>query len=523
MVCALSAEGVAASALPHPWVLGKSFATVAISFCVALIVFGRGTLRTADDLLSEPNIRWTGLHLAAIGIFCGTDYLLIRLAGPNRIVLLACWYGSILLLPISLAGALFGIREFVRLLAELGSAWALAAFYGTLMVLGRTALIGSWDAPTSGFGHAIEASTFRGVTLLLRACRSDLSSDPATYVIGTKNFTVQIAGRCSGIEGLALMFCLTVGWILHSRRELRLWRAWMLVPVSLVLIWLMNLVRIASLIAIGDAGYPDVADNGFHSEAGWIMFSLIALAFLFVVNSLKWFSKSGLMVAGSGAGQHAGDHLLASGNVAAVYLLPLLAILAAGFVAGATSAGFEWLYGLRLTAAGGVLYFYRREYRQMDWRSDWLGPAAGMLVFVLWISAAFWTKSAGEQSRVAEGLASLGAVQRTVWIAVRVLSAVVTVPLAEELAFRGYVARRMVAADVESVSYSRLTLVSILGSAAAFGVLHGRMWLAGMAAGVVFGLVVKIRGRLGDATIAHAVANGLMSLWVLARGDYSLW
>ena len=525
MVALLSLEATGASALPHPWVLGKAFATVAISFCVALIVFGRGRLRPDDESVLPINRGWTTLHVSLICIFCGTGYLLNRLGAPNHEILLAAWYGSMLLLPVSMAGGLFGIRPLVRLLAQLRSAWALAALCGMLTVLGRGAMIAAWDAPTSSFGHVIQTSTFRGVTLLLGLFRSDLLSDPATSVIGTQNFTVQIAGRCSGIEGIALMFCLTVGWIVYSRRELRLWRAWMLVPIALVLIWSLNMVRIASLIAIGDAGYPEVADNGFHSEAGWIMFSLIALAFLFLVNGLKWFSRSGVaLVDNENARPSAKDRLLAADNVAAVYLLPLLAILAAGFIAGAASAGFEWLYGLRLLAAGGVLYLYRREYRRMDWHFEWLGPVAGVFVFALWILAAFWMeRPAGEHAGVAKGLASLGTVQRMVWITLRVVAATVTVPLAEELAFHGYVARRIIAADVETVRYSRLTLVSILGSAAAFGVLHGRMWLAGMAAGVVFGLVAKIRGRLGDAVIAHAIANGLISVWVLTRGDYSLW
>jgi len=42
-------------------------------------------------------------------------------------------------------------------------------------------------------------------------------------------------------------------------------------------------------------------------------------------------------------------------------------------------------------------------------------------------------------------------------------------------------------------------------------------------AGVVFALVAKVRGRLGEAVAAHATAYLLIAVWVLARGDYSLW
>jgi CAAX prenyl protease-like protein len=124
---------------------------------------------------------------------------------------------------------------------------------------------------------------------------------------------------------------------------------------------------------------------------------------------------------------------------------------------------------------------------------------------------------------VAEGLARLSSGQRAAWIVTRTVAAVLTVPLAEELAFRGYIARRIMSADVESVSFHSLSLVAVLVSSLAFGILHGRMWLAGILAGVVFAVVAKLRGRLGEAVAAHATANLLIALWVIARGDYSLW
>ena len=95
---------------------------------------------------------------------------------------------------------------------------------------------------------------------------------------------VTIAGKCSGVEGMALMLGLTVGWLIFSRRELRMARAVLLVPASILTVFLLNMVRIAALIALGDAGYGTVAVSGFHSEAGWIFFSAVALVFLALVN-----------------------------------------------------------------------------------------------------------------------------------------------------------------------------------------------------------------------------------------------
>jgi exosortase E/protease (VPEID-CTERM system) len=262
------------------------------------------------------------------------------------------------------------------------------------------------------------------------------------------------------------------------------------------------------------------------------------MGFLLTVNNVAWFRQPEAAANSlqSPASQRDGA-LLADTNLAAVYLLPFLAILAAGMLAQAVSDGFEWLYALRLFAALGVFYAYRRQYRRMDWRFGWLGIAAGVAVFALWVlldrvigreeifrNAIGGAPTSGAVlTSVGEGLARLSRSQRAVWIAVRTVAAVTTVPLAEELAFRGFIARRILSPNVEGVSYRSLSLVAILVSSLAFGILHGRMWLAGMIAGMVFARVAKLRGRLGEAVAAHATANLLIALWVIARGDYSLW
>jgi CAAX prenyl protease-like protein len=110
-----------------------------------------------------------------------------------------------------------------------------------------------------------------------------------------------------------------------------------------------------------------------------------------------------------------------------------------------------------------------------------------------------------------------------VWIVLRAAAAVITVPIAEELAFRGYLARRIMARDFTEIPFARLSLLAIGLSSAAFGVMHGQHWLVGIVAGLCFAAVLRHRGRIGDAVIAHAVANLLLAAWVLARGDFGLW
>ena len=108
------------------------------------------------------------------------------------------------------------------------------------------------------------------------------------------------------------------------------------------------------------------------------------------------------------------------------------------------------------------------------------------------------------------------------WIALRVIGSVIIVPVIEELAFRGYLQRRLISADWLAVAQDRLTPFAVLGSATAFGMLHGA-WLPGILSGILFSLMTRLRGRLIDAIIAHAVANALIAIWVIGFGRWDLW
>ena len=526
-------QTVTLNPLPFRWLQARTVTTSTIFFCVALLFFARDKLKALPWSAAPLHKLWALLHASALLLFVATDLFLANSAIEGTLLqraAMAAWYGLLVSLPVTLGGALIHLPNPLRLLQSLGNAWGLAAMCDVLMMSLRSLLITVWDSPHSWLGHRMQAATFRGVKLLLGLFYTDVFRDSTHYMVGTRAFAVVIADQCSGVEGLALMLSLTVGWLLYARRELRLSRALVLVPLSLLLSWLLNLVRLAALIAIGNAGYPDVALGGFHSQAGWILFSCVALAFLLTVDNVAWFRQSAPALAEvpSPAPQVSSSPLAAS-NLAAVYLLPWLAVLAAGLLAQAASGGFEWLYPLRLIAALAVFFAYRRQYLRMDWRFGWLGPAAGVLVFVLWIALdhAIGRDTAIDSgvllTGVAQGLARLSHVQRVAWIITRIIAAVTTVPLAEELAFRGYIARRIISPNVESIPLGSLSLVAVLASSLAFGILHGRMWLAGTLAGVVFALVARLRGRLGEAVAAHATANLLLALWVIARGNYSLW
>ena len=327
------------------------------------------------------------------------------------------------------------------------------------------------------------ALTFRLVLLALNPLLPGLESNFSTLTLSTERFAVTISEQCSGLEGAGLMLAFCATWLWYVRREYRFPRALIIVPVALLVAFALNVVRIAALVAIGDAGYPSVAMVGFHSQAGWIAFNSVALGVAVLAKRSSWMRREPSQPAAAAGAD----------NATAAYLMPLLAILAAGMLAHALSAGFEFLYPLRLVAAVAALWVYRKSYSRLDRHISWRAPAVGALIAGVWLLTA------------------------------RVLAATVTVPIAEELAYRGYLLRRLVDADFQSVKFNDVRWPALAVCAAAFGIMHGGLWFPGILAGLAYGaLPIKTR-RISEAVVAHATTNALLAAAVLLFDQWQLW
>jgi exosortase E/protease (VPEID-CTERM system) len=387
-----------------------------------------------------------------------------------------------------------------------GRFWVPAAAGAALIGFLNPLIWRQWQ--TSQWEFAINV-TFRIVSWLLRGVLPSVVADPAAHLIGSERFSVTIEGGCSGWEGLALTCVFGALWLWFSRSRYRFPRAFLLIPAAMVVMFCMNSLRIAALVLIGHFGSPAVAITGFHSQSGWIAFNIVAFGMAIISSRIPWFT--------TGTAESTAP---SSVNPTVPYLLPLFAITAAGMIARASSANFDWLYSLKVVAGAAALWFCRKQYRSLQWRCGWAAPAAGALVFVLWIAMEPPTQA---PSTLPGALAALSPAMRYAWIVCRIIGAVVTVPIAEELAFRGFLMRRLMSSDFESVVRPRHAWVAVLLSSLMFGVLHGDRWLAGSIAGAVYAVLMLRRGRIGDAVVAHATSNALLAWAVLGGEDWFYW
>jgi len=500
------------------WAVVLSQSHVAVRFGIALataaLLLGgeelRRWLKQALPEISEPRPVWPWLlaHLLAFAMFFRltavvTDGDLRVSATPGLWV--GVWLVTGVVTVACCAAVALSGRAVLTLLRRASGILLISAAVGGVALFAGTFTSAAW--------RPLGRLTLRMVAALVSFVATDGFTEPAHMLVGTRRFSVEISPQCSGYESIGMIWVFLGVYLWAFRKSLRLPRALLLLPLGTVLMGLLNVIRIAALIAVGTWLSPDVALGGFHSYAGWLLFCGGALGLVAMTRRSSFFAVVPLV----------GSEGIRS-NATAAYLGPLLALVTVSMLGGAFSkgsGGFEALYPLRVVAVAGTLWIFRREYRGLRWTWSWTAVLAGVAVFVLWMALEGVRPAVGDHA-LQEGLARLPSGWLEVWLAFRVVGAVVTVPLAEELAFRGYVLRRLIAADFESVSFQRFTALSFFGSSLLFGVLHSRL-LAGSLAGAVYALVLYRRGEMSDAIVAHATTNALLAAWVLGTGAWSLW
>jgi exosortase E/protease (VPEID-CTERM system) len=464
-------------------------------------------VRRALELQVDDHDRWTSWLLAHGLALAGFAWLtrficegsLAASSHPGAWTL--AWVGSGLAVGSTWAATLLPPTTWVAILRRNRGAVALGA-----SVAAGALLLGNYS---SHLWDSMAGVTLALVRAMLGLASRNVACDPASRTVSVDGFGVAIAPACSGFEGIGLVVAFLSAYAWWFRDSLRWPRSYLLLPLGAAVIYLSNAVRIAALLLIGAWASPEVALGAFHSQAGWIAFLGVSLGLVAASRRSSFFAVEVRDVGGP-----------VGSNPSASFLGPFLVVLATSMITGAFSSGFGAFYGLRVLTGGFALWYFRRDFAGSLRGCSWAGIAIGVIAFGLWV--ALEPASTGASRSLASTVGTLPRGLAWAWVALRVIGSVAIVPLAEELAFRGYLTRRLISVDFESVPLGRLTWTSLMISSAAFGLLHGR-WLAGLLVGILYALAMSRRGKLGDAILAHAVTNLLIAGTVLATGDWAMW
>jgi exosortase E/protease (VPEID-CTERM system) len=447
-------------------------------------------------------------HAGFLACFAALSYALYGATGdvayPNLLTIL--WATAAAGVAASAVATVLPIRTWLPVLRQVRARLAGAA---------AAAAVACWlGALSEQLWEPARWATFRLVGSVLHPILPSLIVQPESFRIATGRFGVIIAPECSGLEGIGLLLIFGLLWTIAYWRDLGISRCLLLLGAGLVALYFLNVLRIASLILIGHYGAANIAKAGFHSQAGWIAFSSVAIGLTFIARHLA--ERPLRRTSGAEARMH---------NPAASLLAPFLAAVAAGMVAGAASAGFEWLYGLRVLASAVAIWHYRQDLRSLRWRAPSAQAiATGVLAFGIWLAVeAAIVAPVQFRQPVPSDLAAASALSRVAWLTLRVIGGIFTVPLIEELAFRAFLLRRLQASDFEQVPLQRFVPWAVVVSSLIFGALHGKRWLAGTLAGALYAWAATRRGAISDAVFAHAITNALIAVLVLLAGTWNLW
>ncbi|WP_317930996.1 exosortase E/protease, VPEID-CTERM system [Halioxenophilus sp. WMMB6] len=350
--------------------------------------------------------------------------------------------------------------------------------------------------------------TFAASEWLLQLFVPAVYSVPEKLYLGVDQFVVHISATCSGVEGMGLAVCFTLLYLYIQRDQLRFPQALILLPLAAVLSWLLNVVRIALLILLGEFVSPDFAIGGFHSQAGWFTFIGLAMAIIYGFNRIPWFKHQS---------QTAPVAVPLKRDTASAILISFILFLLGALIMGLESRPLNWLYPIKALLGGAALLYF--------WRTLQIPTPTRLPEAILWGLAglALWLllipTDSGFNQTLSASLGEGALALSIVWVAIRCLGSIVIAPIIEELLFRSYLLARIAGQPIDHRQPLPFHWLSLIVSSLAFGAIHNQ-WLAGALVGVLFA-VARYRGNITSAIIAHATTNAGLCLYAILFGQWS--
>ena len=199
-----------------------------------------------------------------------------------------------------------------------------------------------------------------------------------------------------------------------------------------------------------------------------------------------------------------------------------------------------WNYALR-TAVCLVLFVWLCPscwYQQLQVRNLPLAFVVGVAVFAVWVlPESSWARQwpALQDFYFRWAVLPLGKIPEPLtflpyapevcgWplTLTRLAGSALVIAAIEEFFWRGLVYRWLIGKEFMKIDLGTLRWPILIAVSICFGLEHDR-WLAGIVAGLAYGLLAIRTRDIWAAVIAHVVTNLLLGLYVLAMGAYGFW
>jgi len=219
------------------------------------------------------------------------------------------------------------------------------------------------------------------------------------------------------------------------------------------------------------------------------------------------------------------------------YILPMLVFLVFTWLGTSEMAkrfvpsAYPLSYVVKSVAVAALLVALRRHYTKVRWDYWWLGVIVGVIGIFQWVPMQLWLQnhveffkppSPDDVFNPYRDIASPNL--RVAFIGVRVVGAVLLVPVMEELFWRDFLWRQILApndfklAEVGERARAPFLIVSLV-----FAFVHGNWWLTSIVWALMVGALLIYTKSMGACIVAHAVTNLLLAAYVLKYRDWAFW
>jgi len=229
--------------------------------------------------------------------------------------------------------------------------------------------------------------------------------------------------------------------------------------------------------------------------------------------------------------QSASDYALERKGTDTAYIAPMATFIGIIFIASyLPESAYPWMYVARAVIVAAMLVYFWKQYTKITWNFWWLGIIVGVIGIFQWIGMQLFLQNHFEFFKPGttgifnpyDYFQSPGS--RWAWITIRVLSASLIVPVMEELFWRDYLWRQVLAPnDFRLAAVGEFDWKPFLGIAVVFAFVHGNWWATSIVWALMIHCLLVYTKSIGACIIAHGVTNLLLAGYVLKTRDWAFW
>jgi len=197
---------------------------------------------------------------------------------------LAIWYIFAFLTTLSLLFVFFKTSDLFDIFKELRNPIIISGVLAAVFLFAYNHIYKLWPL----FSKIVGGASFFLLNLVVPATTLSITGSGEPF-LALPNFRAVIGAPCSGIEGIALFSLLFVIFALYNWKYLNKKKVGLLFLIGIAGIFVLNILRVFILFLVGHFIDVKLAAGVFHTNLGWILYSIFIV--ILEITSYNWVRK----------------------------------------------------------------------------------------------------------------------------------------------------------------------------------------------------------------------------------------